>query len=463
MTLKEQFAVKMTEARKEYEAGNLEKGDELKAEAEGIKNAMKGLAELDGMETETKSYMRPTLPGQGSGANPQSEPDPEPQTDDGDALAKAIYQTRFGEESTVKAAVFADLIGRSYQQTLWEQSRAFTNFLRGGEYMLDNDQRKLLKMQIFAFEDIETMIKAGYSVAEIKTTMVEAQGSLGGYAVPATMQSEILRRLPGVTAIRGGGAQVVNLTTGNSTEFLEITGGTDRYASALRGAWGAETQSPTEKNLTLGTKTLNADVYTYKVPMSQSLVEDAANLVSILQQEAVSTLAIDEDEAFSVGDGIGKPLGILPGGLNSLSLSEVASGNASAIAANGVKALKRALPTQYRKNGVWLGNSDTYGDIERLVDGNGNYMFPDLTDDDMLLQRKTYEADSLPDVAASAYPLVFGDLMGYTILERSGMTIARYQDSNTGPNKVEFHFRRRVGGRVTKPWMFRAMKVAASL
>src|SRR5690606_42108616 len=109
----------------------------------------------------------------------------------------------------------------------------------------------------------------------------------------------------------------------------------------------------------------------------------------------------------------------------------------------------------------WFANSDPYGDIELLIDGNGNYLCPDLTDTDMLLGRRAYEAEGLPDVASNAYPLVFGDPSGYTILERSGMTIARFQDSNTGINKVEFHFRRRVGGRVTKPWMFRVMKIAA--
>lgn len=459
MTLKEQFALKMAEARATYEKGEVEKGDELKAEAEKLQQAMKGLAGLDGLETETKAYIRPTLPGAGEGADPNQTTSQEQGKED--LAAKAIYQMRFGEEPAAKAAIFTDLIGKNYQQTLWDQSRAFNNYLRGGEANLDSDQRKLLKMQVFAFEDIQDMVKAGYSMAEIKSTMVEAQGSLGGYAVPATMQSEILRRLPGITAIRGGGAQVVNLTTGNSIEFVEVTGDSDRYASTLRGAWGTETQAPTEKNFTLGMKTLVADVYTYKVPMSQSLVEDAANLVAILQQDAVSVLAIDEDDAFTVGNGVGKPLGILPGGNNDLSLTVVNSGHASQITADGLKSLKRALPVQYRQRGVWLGNSDTYGAIERLKDGNGDYLFPDLTEDDMLLMRKIYEAEGMPDIAANAFPLVFGDPSGYTILERSGMTIARYQDSNTGPNKVEFHFRRRVGGRVTKPWLFRVQKIAA--
>lgn len=457
MNLKEQFALKMAEARAAYDSGDIENGDRLKAEAEKLQAAMKGLASLDGLDTQAKSYMRATLPGAGEGAEPTpAVPEPEKE----DPAAKAIYQLRFGEEPTAKAAILTDLIGKNYQQTLWDQARAFSSYLRGGEANIDSDQRKLLKMQVFAFEDIAEMVKAGYSMAEIKATMVEAQGSLGGYAVPATMQSEILRRLPGITAIRGGGAQVVNLSTGNSIEFLEVTGNSDRYASTLRGAWGTETQAPAEKNFTLGMKTLIADVYTFKVPMSQSLVEDASNLVPILQQEVVSVLAIDEDDAFTVGNGIGKPLGILPGGNNTLGLTEINSGNAAAITADGVKKLKRAVPVQYRQRGVWLGNSDTYGDIERLKDGNGDYIFPDLTDEDMLLMRKAYEAEGLPDIAANAFPLVFGDLSGYTILERSGMTISRFQDSNTGPNKVEFHVRRRVGGRVTKPWMFRVLKIA---
>jgi HK97 family phage major capsid protein len=52
-------------------------------------------------------------------------------------------------------------------------------------------------------------------------------------------------------------------------------------------------------------------------------------------------------------------------------------------------------------------------------------------------------------------------MAGYTIVERAGLTIARYQDSNTGINKVEFHVRRRVGGRVERPWMFSVQEVAA--
>ena len=455
MNLQEQLALALANAKSAYEAGNIEEGDRHKAEAEKFSKAIKGLATLDGIQGDAAKSMRPTLPVPNGTQAQSAAPAPN------DATIKAIYHMRFGEDSAAKSAVLTDLIGGNYKQQIWDQNAAFAKYLRGGENNLDRDDTKLMKSQLFAFEDIQSMIANGYSVAEVKSTMVEAQGTLGGFAVPSTMQSEIIRRLPGLTAVRGGGATVVNLTTGNSTEAIELTGGTSRYSSALRGAWGTETQSPTETNLTLGLKTINADVYTYKVPLSQSLVEDAANLINILQDEATVTMAIDEDEAFLIGNGVGKPQGILPNSANALSLTVVNSGSAAVLTADGVKSLKRGLDAQYRRTASFVANSDTFLAIELLKDGQGQYLFSDLTDQDQLLNRRAFESEALPDVAANAFSIIFGNMMGYWIVERSGMTVARFQDSNTGINKVEYHFRRRVGGRVVKPWMFVVQKIAA--
>ena len=452
MNLQEQLALALANAKSAYEAGNIEEGDRLKTEAEKLSKAIKNLATLDGIQQDTTKAMRPTLPG----TQPPALAQPDAPTDA--ATMKAIYTMRFGEDNAAKSAVLTDLIGSNYQQQVWNQSAVFAKYLRGGDSGLDREDYKLLKSQIFAFEDITAMIQNGFSVAQIKNTMVEAQGTLGGFAVPATLQSAILQRLPGLTAVRGGGAMVVNLTTGNSTEFIEITGGNSRYVSGLRGAWGSETQSPTEKNFTVGMKQVNADVYTYKVPMSQSLVEDAGNLVTILQNLAATTMAMDEDDAFLIGDGVGKPQGILPSSANFHTLTEVVSGSAAALTADGVKSLKTGIAAQYRSTAVFVANAATYLDVALLKDGNGQYLFPDLTDTDKLLMRRILESEAMPDVAANAYPIIFGNMNGYAIVERSGMTVARFQDSNTGINKVEYHFRRRVGGRVVEPWQLCVQK-----
>ena len=80
---------------------------------------------------------------------------------------------------------------------------------------------------------------------------------------------------------------------------------------------------------------IQAFVYTYKVPFSQSLVEDAANLVSMVMEDIAITKAIDEDDCFLVGDGVGKPLGWLPGGTNLHGLTEVKSASNTAVTRPG--------------------------------------------------------------------------------------------------------------------------------
>ena len=376
--------------------------------------------------------------------------------------ATAAYQMRYGSDDEAKRVIMSELLGADYRDRIDHQNKAFIRYLRYGEKAIDPADWQALKQQILPWDQVEYLIKTGgLSVAEVKTTMVEAQGMLGGYAVPPNVQQAILSRLPGLTAVRGGGARVVQLTNGNATEVPYFTGGDDRYATALRGVWGYETATPTAKNATLGMIPVVAQVYTYKVVMSQSLVEDAGNLIDLVQAAITDTLAIDEDEAFLIGDGANKPLGLLPSSANGNSLSTVNTGDADYLTADGVKGLKRGVASQYRRNAVWVGNSDTFGDIEVLKAGTGDYLFPDMSDDDMLLNRRIFESEAMPDVAASAYPLLFGDMTGYWIVEKFGLTIQRMQDSGTGPNVVEYHVRRRVGGRPVELWKFVAAYVSA--
>jgi HK97 family phage major capsid protein len=57
---------------------------------------------------------------------------------------------------------------------------------------------------------------------------------------------------------------------------------------------------------------------------------------------------------------------------------------------------------------------------------------------------------------------VFGDLTGYTIVDRIGMTVERYLDSATArQNLVYYVMRRRLGGQVTEPWRLAAQLVSA--
>ncbi len=376
-----------------------------------------------------------------------------------DGVAKAAYVLQYGDIDESTDRIMNEVYGSTnYHQTTHDQVKSFSKFMRTG--IVD---RNVDKRQLWPANAVKNMIRQGMSIDEIKATQMEASDVLGGYAVPAMITDRIVQRQAGLSSVRSAGATVVNLTA-NSVEMLSLTGGDAQYSSALRGVWGNETSTPTAKNITFGTETIQAHVYTYKTPFTVSLLEDAPNVVDIFTGKVAETLAIDEDNAFLTGNGVNKPQGILPGGLNTLSLTEQVSLSAAALTIGGLKLLRRAVASQYRTNATLLGNSDTGGDIEALVDSDGSFYFDMLTPG-MAMPKygATWrESEALPDVGAGNYALVFGDFSGYYIVERLGMSIQRFQDAYTGANIVEFHIRRRVGGRVVEPWKFGVQKVAAS-
>ena len=387
--------------------------------------------------------------------------DAAPEEDAATKSLNAAYMTRFGEEGAAKQQILSDVIGKEYRQQLYVQETAYAKYLRHGERDLEGGEYRALKSMYFPTEQIVRLVKEGYDTKSIKATQVEAIGELGGFAIPPQRQAEIDKRSQGLTAVRSAGARVVQLTTGSSIEipvyYSDDT--TQRYIGTIRGQWGDETAAPGEQNFKLKMVPVQAYVYTYKVPFSMSLVEDAANLVSLLNEDIAITKAVDEDDCFLVGDGVGKPWGWLPGGANTHGLTEIKSGAAALLTTAGIKALKRGVASQYRGKAVWVANSDSYGAIEAFVSTTGEFIFEDMSETEMLLSRKTYESEAMPDVAANTFPVLFGDMSGYTIVERLGMSIERMHDSYTGINKVEYHVRARIGGRPEKTYQAAVQKV----
>lgn len=434
---------KATEAKSVLTADNSDvaRANTLMAEATQLRERADALKAADDIIEFAGQVIRPDLPTGDTQPNATKAVD-------------AAHVLRFGSVDEPTDLVMREVYGGDYRQIAFDQVKAFTRYMRAG--VTD----RALTRQVWDADHVKAMLKDGLTVAEIKATMIEGQDTLGGYAVPPQMTNEIIGRLPGLTAVRGGGARIVQ-TASNAIEWLKLTGGNSQYRTAMRGLWGSEAASPTEDDFNIGLETINVNTYTYKVSMSQSLIEDASNMVSIFNGLVTDTLAIDEDTAFLVGDGAGKPRGILPSSANAHSLTEVNSGNANVLTVEGVKKLRRGVGSQYRARGSWIGNSATANAIETFKDGQGRFYFEYLDAGEAFMRQPWRESESMPDIAANAFPIVYGDLSGYFIVERLGLSVVRFQDSATGINKVEFHVRRRIGGNLMEPWKFAIQKVAA--
>lgn len=386
---------------------------------------------------------------------------PEP-TDNGaesheDKLAKAVNILRSGNLDDPTSTVMREVYdGEDHRELNHRQMKAFSGYLRYGK------SDPVLERQVWSAEDVKSMLEQGMSVKDVKATMVEGTDVLGGYAVPVDVANSVIRRLRGLTAVRAAGATVIQ-TEGKSIEWMKVTGGDTQYAGNVRGAWGSETQSPSEQNMTLGSLTIPVNVYTYKMPISTSLLEDATNITDLFAMEVAEALALDEDIAFLTGDGANKPYGMLPGGLNARSLASVVSGSGTTLTINGLKALRRGVASQYRgRNASLVGESATGLVIEQLVDGDTRHYVDELVagEYNRVISATWRENEAMPSVGSGTVPLIYGDFSGYAIVERLGLSIQRYNDSNTGINVVQFQVRRRIGGDVIAPWKFAVQTVS---
>lgn len=408
-------------------------------------------------------------------------------------FAKSFFVQQFGEPDAAMKQVMTDLIGPNFEQTLYDINQVFRKWVLGGERRLNAKEMDLLSRQRFSPTDLKAFMIEGFTVAEIKArmdraqnllqgvplppsvqdrfakamgrkdTMVSTDGTLGGYAI-TPMREDIVSRLPGNTVIRSGGARVVDLINSTSVDIPVYSGGDDRYRGAMRGAWGGEKVTSPPTNATLEMVSVQAHPYTFYVPMTRTMLMNAGNVVQLLTDDIIDTAAIDEDEAFIRGEGTGgKPLGIIPGGAYDSSLG-IGLVQHTAVTADKLIELSDDLDDQYTDMAIFVFKKSTGTVIRQLKDANNNYLLRvgiDSGQPGTLLGHVYRRTQAMPAVAVGSAPVLFGDMRGYLIVQEPGLTIERFQDSNTGLGQVQFHVWRMLGGRIEKPWMMSVLEITS--
>jgi HK97 family phage major capsid protein len=227
------------------------------------------------------------------------------------------------------------------------------------------------------------------------------------------------------------------------------------------------------QNITFGMTDVTTHTSMADAWLSRNLLEDTAfNIESYLEERFAEAAAFDEDDQFMFGDGIGKPLGILPGHANTQGIYEVTTGATTApfITWDKLVHVPYEIPAQYRGPASWIFNRRTVRSIRTLKhEDTGAYYWQPFQYDGgeggepgKLLDYKVREHETFQDLANGANFGLFGDLSAYQIIDRVGMTVERFVDSYTArQNLVCFVMRRRLGGRLLEPWRLTALKVAA--
>ena len=465
------------------------KAAEFAEQAEVIKAALDLNAKLDTLDTkeepvaelvtQTQEPVKTDEPSAVKANRMDFETDDEPATTEEDAeesFQKSVYALKYGSMDAALNVVVKDLYGADYFARRERQMNAFTKYIRVGESRLSSKESQSLQDIVLLPETIKNEILMDASVSDIKSmtkaTLVEALGDLGGYLVPEDYRAEVIKRLMGLTFVRGR-ARVIS-TLRDAVEWPKLEGGNSLYTSAVRVTWVDETPasaSVAETNPTWGMLRVPVHTVMARTDLSRNLVEDAAfNLLDVLADLFAEAMAIDEDARFLTGVGGGTPKGVLGNrsGANQVpddGVLAVNSGNATALTADGLIDLVYGIHAQYRANAAIVGARLSHRDIRKIKDGNGDYLWAKGLapgEPPTLLSYPFFESENMPVIGANNYPLIFGDFKGYLVADRVGMSIERVVDTTTvGTNKVALFARRRLGGQVIEPWRFQAQKVSA--
>lgn len=449
----------ISEARLAVSEGRLDDAETLKNQAAMVKS-LDALEPAPAPEPEVKRL-------------PFGDPVSQEPKDEAPAAVKSWFFNRYGDTGKGSEQIARELYSGSYEMAAWNKSVSFNRFLRSGH------QDEFSSMVLLTPEQIVNAAAAGLTVAEIKSTMIEANDELGGFLVPEELNSRVIARLPGMTVVRS--MANVQTTSKDNLTYIKATGGDDRFIGAVRVTWVDEspTAGAAETNATFGQVKIPVHVAMATIPVSKNLLEDSAiNLSQHIEDLASNGLAQDEDRQFLIGLGNGRPQGILKGtaaqatgsdGYHDQDITRVPSGTASALTTAGLIAVPYAIAAQYRNGGTWVFNKGTLKAISQLTDTAGNLQFRQRDNQLSSGQPRNLEgypfkeSEAMPAIAANTLPIIFGDFKGYTIADRIGMSLMRYDDSTTAEtNSVKFVLRRRVGGQVTEGWRFAVTHIAAS-
>ena len=265
--------------------------------------------------------------------------------------------------------------------------------------------------------------------------------SEGGYLVPDEFERTLVDGLSENNIFRTL-AHVIQTTSGDRKIPV--------VASHGSASWVDEEGAYKESDEAFSQITIGAYKLGTMIKVSEELLNDSIfDIQSYLATEFARRIGNAEEEAFITGNGTGKPTGFL----SSAELGVTAAGD-KAITADELIDLYHSLAVPYRGKAVWMLNDSTVQFIRKLKDNNGQYLWqPALRDGDVptILGRPYFTSAYMPEAAAGAKTVIFGDLNYYWIGDRQGITFKRLNELFAGNGQVGFLASKRLDGKTVLP------------
>ncbi|WP_430875175.1 phage major capsid protein [Gilliamella sp. G0441] len=304
-------------------------------------------------------------------------------------------------------------------------------------------------------EELRNYIRTGE--ASSLSTGVPADG---GYTVIPELDKEIMRQLSDESEMRA--ICTVKKIDSNEYKKLVSVGG----AVVNHGEEGtARTETATPKLEEVSIK-LNP-IYAYPKTTQEILDFSDLDVLSWLTDEIKDTFVETEELDLISGNGTKKAKGFLAypqvvkadkdrpfGTLEKMTIT--------AITADSLIDLLFKLKKKYRKNAVWVMNSNTAATLQKLKNGNGDYIWRDglkAGDPDMLLGKPVHYLENMNDTGAV---VAVGDFKrGYYIVDHETGVRTR-PDNITEPGFYKVHTDKYLGGGLVDSNAIKILELSAN-
>ena len=290
---------------------------------------------------------------------------------------------------------------------------------------------------------------------EIQNALQVGTESEGGFLAPDEFERTLIESLEEQNIFRQL-ANVIKTSSGDRKIPVVSTKGT--------ASWVDEEGLIPEIDDAFGQVSIGAYKLATIIKVSEELLNDSVfNLEKYIAKEFARRIGSKEEEAFFVGDGIGKPTGIFAatGGAE----LGVTAASATAITLDEIMDLFYSLKSPYRKNAIFTMNDATVKAIRKLKDGNGQYIWqPSLTAGvpDTILNRPVKTSSYIPTLGAGKKAIAFGDFKYYWVADRQGRSFQRLNELYAANGQVGFKATQRVDGKLILPEAIKLLQMKSA-
>ena len=277
---------------------------------------------------------------------------------------------------------------------------------------------------------------------EEQRVLSKATSAAGGYLVGASFDDQITAARRARAVI---GAVSRELVTADGSNLLVPSTTTHGVST-----WTAENAAYTASDEVFGQVSVSAFKAATQVIVSEELAADTGlDFEAYLAEELGLRIAALEETAFAVGDGTGKPLGVVTSG-NGVTTVTAATGSSTGFKLADVNSVWAALPDGYKPNATWIMSPSAFRSLAVLVDTAGGLVLPSLhAAEPTLFGRPVFQSADLPAAAANARSVVGGDFsVGYLVRRVRGVSVQRQEEIFSNNGQIGFRAFERVDGRV---------------